>query len=78
MVSTVGDLAKWNSVLEADKFLTAKTKTQIWTPQLLNDGSPTKYGFGWRIETVEGRRNVGHSGSTFGFSANLQRFPDDD
>ena len=77
MVSTVTDLAKWNAALETDNLLTANTKEQMWTQKALNDGSRTKYGFGWRIETVEGHRNVGHSGSTSGFSASLQRFPDD-
>jgi CubicO group peptidase (beta-lactamase class C family) len=77
IVSTVGDLAKWGAAIESDKLLTARTKEQMWTPQKLNDGNATRYGFGWRIETLEGRRNVGHSGSTSGFSASFQRFPDD-
>ena len=34
-------------------------------------------GFGWGLEEFEGRRNIGHGGSTSGFSASLQRFPDD-
>ena len=49
----------------------------MWTPGKLNDGSPITYGFGWRIGTLEGHRNIGHSGSTSGFSASLQRYPDD-
>jgi CubicO group peptidase (beta-lactamase class C family) len=77
IVSTVGDLAKWSAAIESDKLLTARTKEQMWTPQKLNDGNPTRYGYGWRIENLEGRRNVGHSGSTSGFSASFQRFPDD-
>ena len=77
IVSTVGDLAKWNAALDTDELLTAETKTQMWTPQLLNNGKATKYGFGWFIEAVEGHRNIGHGGSTSGFSASLQRFPDD-
>ena len=36
-----------------------------------------RYGFGWFIEPVEEHRNVGHGGSTSGFSASIQRFPDD-
>lgn len=76
IVSTVGDLAKWSAALDTDKLLTAKTKEQMWTPHSLTDGNATKYGFGWRIETVEGLRNLGHSGSTSGFSASFRRFPD--
>ena len=49
----------------------------MWTPGKLNNGSATKYGFGWRIEQTEGRLNIGHGGSTSGFSASLQRFPNE-
>ena len=77
IVSTVGDLAKWNAALDSDKLLTPASKEVAWKPQYLNDGKATKYGFGWFIDTVEGHSNVGHGGSTSGFSASLQRFPDD-
>ena len=49
----------------------------MWTPVKLNNGTTRTYGFGWNIEKVEGHRNIGHSGSTSGFSASIQRFPDD-
>jgi CubicO group peptidase (beta-lactamase class C family) len=77
LVSTVGDLAKWNDALDGDALLNARSKAQMWTPTTLNDGKPTKYGFGWFIDTLEGHNNIGHSGSTSGFSATIQRFPDD-
>jgi len=77
IVSTVGDLAKWNASLDSDKLLTPASKTAAWTEQKLNDGKPTKYGFGWFVDTVEGHVNIGHGGSTSGFSASFQRFPDD-
>src|ERR1043166_4799819 len=76
IVSTVGDLAKWNASLDTDKFLSTSSRAQMWTPMKLNDGKETIYGFGWRIGTLNGHRNIGHSGSTSGFSASLQRFPD--
>ncbi len=77
IASTVGDLAKWNAALDGERLLTAATKEQMWTPMKLNDGKPTKYGFGWFLATVEGHKNIGHGGSTSGFSASIQRFPDD-
>jgi CubicO group peptidase (beta-lactamase class C family) len=77
LVSTVGDLAKWNAALDSDSLLHASTKAQMWTPTKLNNGTATKYGFGWFIDTINGHRNIGHSGSTSGFSASIQRFPDD-
>jgi CubicO group peptidase (beta-lactamase class C family) len=77
LVSTVGDLAKWNAALDGEALLHAATKQQMWTPAKLNDGKVTKYGFGWYIDAVDGHKNIGHSGSTSGFSASIQRFPDD-
>lgn len=77
MVSTVGDLARWDTALNGEKILSAESKQAAWTLAALNNGKPTKYGLGWYIDSVEGRRNIGHGGSTSGFSASLQRFPDD-
>jgi len=77
MVSTVEDLARWDAALDTMNLLTDASKLTMWKPQLLNDGRPTKYGFGWFIETVEGHRVVGHGGATSGFSSSIQRFPDD-
>lgn len=77
IVSTVGDLAKWSAALDADNMLTADMKAQMWTPQRVNGAKPTKYGFGWFIDVVGGHRNIGHGGSTSGFSVSLQRFPED-
>lgn len=78
LVSTVGDLVKWNSALDGDALFTPSTKAEMWTPTKLNNGKPTHYGFGWFIDTFNGRKNIGHSGSTSGFSASIQRFPDDE
>lgn len=77
IVANIDDLVRWNASLDTEKILNASSKAQMWTPSKLNDGKETPYGFGWRIGTHEGHRNIGHSGSTSGFSASLQRFPDD-
>jgi D-alanyl-D-alanine carboxypeptidase len=77
IVSTVGDLAKWNAALDSDTLLTAASKELWWTPGKLNDGKAIDYGFGWRIGAQDGHRTIRHSGSTSGFSASLQRYPDE-
>lgn len=78
IVSNIGDLVKWNAALDAGKLLNTNSRAQMWTAGKLNDGSACAYGFGWRVNPFQGRGNIGHSGSTSGFSASLQRFPDDD
>ena len=77
IVSTVGDLAKWNASLDGESLLNAASKEQMWTPVRLNDGKTKNYGFGWSLGEVEGHKNIGHAGSTSGFSASIQRFPSD-
>jgi CubicO group peptidase (beta-lactamase class C family) len=77
IVSTVVDLAKWHSALGSEKLLQRPHWEQMWTPFKLNSGKLSSYGFGWRVDDYKGRKNIGHSGSTSGFSASLQRFPTD-
>src|SRR5207245_6111331 len=77
IASTVGDLAKWNAALEGEALLSTASKEQMWTPARLNNGKTTNYGFGWAVDGVEGPKTHGHGGSTSGFSATIQRFPDD-
>ena len=62
--------------LDTDKILTAASRAEMWTPVKLNDGTDHLYGFGWFLEPWQGHANIGHSGSTSGFSASLQRFPE--
>jgi CubicO group peptidase (beta-lactamase class C family) len=57
--------------------LTAATEQEMWTPVRLNNGTTHAYGFGWFLDPLQGRPNIGHSGSTSGFSASIQRFPQD-
>jgi D-alanyl-D-alanine carboxypeptidase len=77
IVSTVDDLAKWNASLDSQKLLTAATEKEMWTPVRLNNGKTHAYGFGWFLDPLKGHQNIGHSGVTSGFSASLQRFPQD-
>ncbi|MGA2176808.1 MAG: serine hydrolase domain-containing protein [Verrucomicrobiota bacterium] len=77
IVSTVGDLAKWNAALDAQKLLAPATEQLMWTPVRLSNGRTHPYGFGWFLDPLQGHENIGHSGSTSGFSASIQRFPKD-
>jgi CubicO group peptidase (beta-lactamase class C family) len=43
----------------------------------LNDGKTRGYGLGWYLDPLHGHENIGHSGTTSGFSASNQRFPKD-
>ncbi len=77
IVSTVGDMAKWDLALDSEKILKNSSKEQMWTSAKLNNGKSIGYGFGWFLATVDGHKNIGHPGSTDGFAASNQRFPED-
>ena len=76
-MSTVLDLAKWDAVLYGDSVLKEATRTQMWTPTGLKDGTTATYGFGWFINQPERRRQVWHSGGLPGFKAQFHRYLDD-
>ena len=76
-LSTVGDLAKWDALLDTDGILTERSRREMWTPVRLNDGSTYPYGFGWHAETAkDGRRLVWHGGGLPGFASYFGRFLD--
>ena len=62
--STVGDLARWDSVLYTDQILSEESKALMWSPMTLNDGHPYPYGFGWKTWTVGERHIIDHTGIT--------------
>lgn len=74
--SNVLDLAKWIRALDRCTLLDCETLRQSWTSARLNDGTPTNYGFGWRLETRDGERVISHTGETRGFRNALLRYPD--
>jgi CubicO group peptidase (beta-lactamase class C family) len=82
-LSTVGDLAKWDSVLYGNSVLTAASREAMVTPMKLKSGalanpSPEAgYGFGWSIDRLDGHRRVQHGGALPGFRAQMSRYPDE-
>ena len=75
--STVVDLTKWALALDGDRLLRAPTRSAMWTRAPLTDGTTTNYGFGWVIDSADGRARIHHGGSLPGFRAELMRIPAD-
>lgn len=78
IVSTVLDLAKWDTALRGETLLKKTSLDKMWTPFVLSDGKPYPYGFGFNVADFRGHRLVSHGGQTAGFAANLSRYVDDD
>jgi len=74
--SSVEDLSRWDRELYSNRLLSPGLRKQSFTPATLNDGSKTKYGFGWDIASYRDEFSVSHTGSTRGFRNAILRFPD--
>ncbi|MDP4169972.1 MAG: serine hydrolase [Bacillota bacterium] len=79
VVSTVGDMLKYNSAIQENKLLNKKETEKMQTGYILVAGS-TKYGYGWYITEKPNRfqkKMIEHSGSLPGYKAQFLRFPED-
>ncbi len=78
LLSTVGDLGKWNRALFGGRVVSPESLAKMTTSSRLNDGSPTGYGFGLVPGDIRGHRAISHGGGIFGFSTFGVYLPDDD
>lgn len=70
--STTGDLYKWHSALQSNTVLSVAQKERAYLPVKNN------YGYGWFIDSIQGKRRVGHGGGIHGYVTNESRVPEDD
>ncbi|HYE54134.1 MAG TPA: serine hydrolase [Chitinophagaceae bacterium] len=70
--STTGDLYKWHKALYTDKVLNKSSLEAAFTP------FRQQYGYGWVIDSIDGKRIIEHNGGIFGFTSYLTRIPADD
>ena len=78
MLTTVGDLQRWNQELDEPKVLGQRFVDMLQTPGRLGDGSLNDYALGLGIGEYRGEREIAHSGGTAGYRAWLARYPDRD
>jgi CubicO group peptidase (beta-lactamase class C family) len=77
LLTTVGDLLIWNENFVNPKVGNANLISEMASAGRFSDGKPVEYyGLGLFIELHRGVHNVYHSGSTAGYRAHLNRFPD--
>ncbi|HZS07096.1 MAG TPA: serine hydrolase domain-containing protein [Blastocatellia bacterium] len=77
LLSSVLDLARWDAALYGDSPLTASSRTQMWSPVKLNNGSSYPHGLGWILTDVNGHRLAYHYGIRADSSTFIGRFVDD-
>jgi CubicO group peptidase (beta-lactamase class C family) len=76
LLTTVGDLLKWNENFMHPMIGDAVLVSTMSTTGKFNDGKPQDYALGLMIGELRGVKNINHSGSTAGYRAHLNRFPD--
>jgi CubicO group peptidase (beta-lactamase class C family) len=75
LLTTVGDLLRWNEALSAGELGEFVTR-EITRQPTLENGKPIAYARGLFIGSYRGAREIAHSGSTAGYRAWLGRYPD--
>jgi CubicO group peptidase (beta-lactamase class C family) len=75
LLTTIGDLLKWNENFVKPVVGSAATIAQMTTAGKYSDGRNLDYGLGLYVRPLEDTSNVYHSGSTAGYRAHLNRFP---
>ncbi len=78
LLTTVGDLQRWNQELDEPKVLGQRFVDMLETPGRFNDGTENDYALGLQIGEYRGEREISHSGGTAGYRAWLARYPDRD
>ena len=76
LLTTVGDLLRWNAALDAGTLAGADFAAEEQRPGALADGKPIRYAMGLSVDTWRGTREVSHDGATAGYRAGLARYPD--
>jgi CubicO group peptidase (beta-lactamase class C family) len=69
--TTTADLYKWFQALQANTIISAASKKKAQTA-LMN-----KYGYGWGVDSLQGKKTVGHSGGIHGFNSDMKSVPED-
>lgn len=62
--SSVGNLTKWDAVLNTEKILTNESKEEMFQPMVRNNGLPYPYGFGWSVWNRNSKKIIDHTGIT--------------
>ncbi|MEO0471631.1 MAG: serine hydrolase domain-containing protein [Bacteroidota bacterium] len=77
IVSTIGDLARFDIALDQGKLLPDSVLTKAWTANRTIDGKVTPYGLGWFVGEMDGEKILWHTGwQPEAFSGLYLKFPE--
>ena len=73
--SSTHDLAIWDRALDSRVLLGEQLQQEAWSAARLDDGTPTRYGFGWFVDNGGEDLRVSHHGETMGFTNFMLKYP---
>ena len=76
LISTAGDLVKWQLALVNGRALSKASYEEMTLPFMLVDGKETNYGLGLQLDTQAGQPCIWHGGGINGFNSVLMYFPE--
>ncbi len=79
ILSTIGDLYKWNTALRSDKILSKEAEEKLYHPKLRpNESESSYYAYGWDVlRTNRNTLHILHNGSNGIFYADFHRYIDE-
>jgi len=75
LASTADDLLRWHLALRAGSVVPKPLLARAWAARVLPDGTPSGYGFGFKVCALAGERTVEHGGFINGFLASALQVP---
>ena len=74
--SSIHDLVAWDRALDTHLLVDSATMAEAWSPTRLNDGTMSRYGFGWFVDRDGDGLRLTHHGETRGFTNFILKQPD--
>src|SRR6202000_3151363 len=72
------DIFNWNNAVLSGNLLSQASVAKAFSPYKLANGTYSRYGYGWFIDTLYGSPYKHHEGQTSGFIALEKYFPKED
>jgi CubicO group peptidase (beta-lactamase class C family) len=77
IISTIGDLYKWETALSTNTVLPDSSRAKLFTPHIPTQGK-NGYGYGWNVnQTIRGTKVIAHAGDLGGYNSDFRRYVDE-
>ncbi|OQX76899.1 MAG: hypothetical protein B6D64_09080 [Bacteroidetes bacterium 4484_276] len=75
--TTVDDMLKWDQALYTNVLISDSLKEEAFSPTVTRRNRTYKYGYGWRLKEVNGKKVIYHNGLWNGFTSSFMRYVDE-